>query len=375
MNVFPPFDHAKPHRFVVPRAARAALTALTAVAAALAVAAAAAPQPAFAAGAAPLPAYAADLQRTSVSGLSSGGFMAAQFDVAYSSRLIGAGIVAGGPFYCAGANELIAPAVAATTLCMRPLGPAPSAADALRAARAFAQRNEIDDPANLRRQRIYVFSGAKDTVVSTRVVDQAARFYELAQVPPANLKYQRHPDAGHAFVTDRPGDAMCSANASPYIDNCGFEQAHDIVRWIYATPDKPLNPPAAQAGGKLLAFDQRAFDPQQRASLGDTGYVYVPAECERASCAVHVVFHGCVQNVATVGERMIRGVGYNEIADKNRLIVLYPQVAKSGVNPLGCWDFWGYTNAEPTQPGFYRRDAPQMAAVMQMVQRLGAPRQ
>ncbi|WP_175732263.1 extracellular catalytic domain type 2 short-chain-length polyhydroxyalkanoate depolymerase [Burkholderia ambifaria] len=374
MNITRSTGRTTPPRFAVSLAMRRALRTVCVAFAAAAAVASVAPQ-AVAASAEPLPAYAADLQRTSVSGLSSGGFMAAQFDVAFSSRLIGAGIVAGGPFYCAGVNPLIPPAVAATTLCMQPIGPAPSAADAWRAARTFAQRGEIDDPAALRSQRIYVFSGAKDTVVSTRVVDQTARFYTLAQVPAANLQYRASPDAGHAFITNRPEDNACSANASPYIDNCGFEQAHDIVRWIYGTPDKPLNPPAAQAGGKLMAFDQRAFDPRRTASLGDTGYAYVPADCERVTCAVHVVFHGCVQNVAAVGERMIRGVGYNEIADTNRLIVLYPQVEQSAVNPLGCWDFWGYTSANPLNPGFYRRDAPQMAAVMRMVQRLGAARQ
>lgn len=173
-----------PPRSIVSRTLRRVLGA-----ACVAVAAVASVAPhAVAAPADPLPAYSADLQRTSVSGLSSGGFMAAQFDVAFSSRLIGAGIVAGGPFYCAGVSAFIPPAVAATTLCMQPIGPAPSAADAWRAARMFAQRGEIDDPAALRGQRIYVFSGAKDTVVSTRVVDQTARFYTLAQVPAANLQ-------------------------------------------------------------------------------------------------------------------------------------------------------------------------------------------
>ena len=56
-------------------------------------------------GAAFLPAYDADLTQTSVSGLSSGGFMAAQFEVAFSKSLVGAGIVAGGPFYCAGSYK------------------------------------------------------------------------------------------------------------------------------------------------------------------------------------------------------------------------------------------------------------------------------
>ena len=38
--------------------------------------------------------------------------------------------------------------------------------------------------------------------------------------------------------------------------------------------------------------------------------------------------------------------GYNEVADLNDIIILYPQ-AKSSLlsNPNGCWDWWGYTNS------------------------------
>ena len=48
-----------------------------------------------------LPAYKGDPQGTSVSGLSSGAFMAVQYQVAFSASVKGAGIVAGGPYYCA----------------------------------------------------------------------------------------------------------------------------------------------------------------------------------------------------------------------------------------------------------------------------------
>ena len=49
-----------------------------------------------------LPQLNIDTTQTTVSGLSSGGFMAAQLHVAYSATFAkGAGIVAGGPFYCA----------------------------------------------------------------------------------------------------------------------------------------------------------------------------------------------------------------------------------------------------------------------------------
>ena len=48
-----------------------------------------------------LPKLGADLAATSVSGLSSGAYMAGQIQVAHSKDIVGAGIVAGGPYACA----------------------------------------------------------------------------------------------------------------------------------------------------------------------------------------------------------------------------------------------------------------------------------
>lgn len=324
-----------------------------------------------------LPGYGADLSRTSVSGLSSGAFMASQFDVAYSGEVIGAGIVAGGEFYCAGAAGVKPLSLAAVTSCMQPLGPAPRAEVALKDARAFAAQGLIDDTANLKRQRVYLFSGAKDSVVFTKVVDQAARFFELAGVPKQNIDYEKLPNAGHALLTGRADDIACESNAGPYINNCGVEQSQQILKWIYGAPGVQLNAPSKQASGQLRPFDQNEFDPTHRASLANTGYVYVPAACQATTgCAVHVVFHGCLQNVGKVGLRFVRDTGYNEFADTNRLIVLYPQIASSNhgspINPLECWDFWGYTSDDASHPDFYTRQAPQMAAVTKMIERLHA---
>jgi hypothetical protein len=36
-------------------------------------------------------------------------------------------------------------------------------------------------------------------------------------------------------------------------------------------------------------------------------------------------------------------------------------------------DFWGYTGDDPLHPDFFSREAPQIAAVMRMVQRLAEP--
>ena len=116
--------------------------ALAAIAAMLACRAAAAPAPA-------LPAYGADPQQTSVSGLSSGAFMATQLQVAYSGKIIGAGIVAGGPYYCAAAGGFMF-----IRICMGrvPLEP-PNAALLVAAARGFTAE-QIDPLSNLSRRRI-----------------------------------------------------------------------------------------------------------------------------------------------------------------------------------------------------------------------------
>ncbi len=45
-----------------------------------------------------------DPKGVSVSGLSSGAYMTVQLHTAYSDLFMGAGVIAGGPFYCAAGN-------------------------------------------------------------------------------------------------------------------------------------------------------------------------------------------------------------------------------------------------------------------------------
>ena len=85
-------------------------------------------------------------------------------------------------------------------------------------------------------------------------------------------------------------------------------------------------------------------------------------------CAVHVAFHGCRQNADAVGDAFARHAGYNRWADSNGLIVLYPQTSASYFrifNPRGCWDWWGYTG-----PDYAMQSAPQIRAVIAMIERL-----
>lgn len=323
----------------------------------------------------PLPALAARLNETSVSGLSSGAFMAVQFSVAYSSILKGVGAVAGGPYYCAGvggaagANRFFENA---TTQCMTPLAKGPSAEDAVAFAKKTAASGDIDPLSALAKLRVYLFSGAADSVVTTKVVDQTQRFYQLAGVPEKQITYDKTVNAGHAMITNIATDTACAKNAAPFINNCNFMQSHTILKAIYGD----LKAPASKLSGKFVRFDQQPFISRFKdSSMAPSGEVYIPGKCTAGGCRVHVVFHGCLQEEAVIGDKYYRGTGYNEMADSNGIIVLYPQIKMNkATNPQGCWDFWGYSSGGKA-PDFYKKSAVQMSAVKAMIDRLAAPRQ
>ncbi|TWI42432.1 esterase/PHB depolymerase [Pseudoduganella flava] len=323
----------------------------------------------------PLPAMGADLSATTVSGISSGGFMAAQLATAYSARFVGVGVIAAGPYYCAGTYPSLSMFQNATTSCMTPAIAATAAngATSFANARRFAAEGLIDPVQNLTRQRVYAFSGAGDRTVKTIVVDQVEQYYRLAGVPPERILYRKHPEAGHSIVIDDDDDVPCATTAPPYINNCGFIQSHELLAHLYG-PGKPAN--TGVPAGQIIVFDQREFIKGSQTSMNANGYAYVPRYCTTNACNVHVAFHGCQQGAHVIGDQFYRGTGYNEYADTNRLIILYPQAGVSKgmpVNPQGCWDFWGYSNT-PGFPPFYAKGAPQMAAVMAMIDRLGQPR-
>jgi poly(3-hydroxybutyrate) depolymerase len=320
-----------------------------------------------------LPSYQVDMSQTSTSGLSSGAYMAEQFQVAHSRIVVGVGIIAGGPYYCAGSFSYVPFVTTALTTCMNPSLLFPDGEALAKKANAFAESGEIDATANLKRDKVYLFSGAQDSLVATRVVDQAAVFYKAIGVPAENIKYVKDVNAGHAILTDNQNDGTCTSTASPYIDNCHFMQSHDILKQIYGN----LNPPASVRSGKVIAFDQSEFDHSFFSSMAKTGYAYIPKSCATTQCRVHIVFHGCAQSADDIGDRFYETTGYNELADANRIIVLYPQLKRSSflpANPMGCWDFWGYSGYNPLSPNFYNKQAPQISAVKAMLDRLGEAR-
>jgi len=42
-------------------------------------------------------------------------------------------------------------------------------------------------------------------------------------------------------------------------------------------------------------------------------------------------------------DKFARHTGYNEVGELNNIIIIYPQAIAIIDNPMGCWDWWGYT--------------------------------
>lgn len=318
-----------------------------------------------------LPNLGIDLSKTSVSGLSSGAYMAGQIEVAHAKDVVGAGLVAGGPYGCAetASSELFPywpvvlwqNATQAANRCMKVDWGAPDGAKLAERAKALAARDKIDSPDALAGHKVYLFSGNDDRTVARAVVEAAKRFYQAAGVPEANIDLVEHP-GGHAFLTETQGTA-CGLSQAPFISDCDYDQAGAILAWIYGNP---LAAPATAPTGKFVTFDQNAFNGGSANGLAAEGVVYVPAECEtHPGCRLHIALHGCDQARETVGNAFIEKTGLANYADTNRLTILFPQIAGSVVNPHGCWDWWGYSDID-----YLERDAPQIAAIWAMARRL-----
>jgi poly(3-hydroxybutyrate) depolymerase len=325
-----------------------------------------------------LPALSARVDDTSVSGISSGAYMAGQFQFAHGQLVTGSAVIAGGPYGCAEsvfAGAMPGPGAAFLNLskaingCMLNalmMFGVPNTQLLKEKAERLAAEGRIDPIESVRSDRVYLFSGREDRTVVPPIVTAAGELYAAIGVPAQAIKHVDSLPAGHAFVTEDSGGS-CEATGKPFVVDCDYDQAGELLSHIYG----PQQPKAPAATGTYIHFDQRPFTRGlENHGLAERGVIYVPKSCAADSgCRVHIAFHGCSQNRAAVGDVYVTGTGFARWADTNRLIVLYPQTVATPYNPQGCWDWWGYTGHD-----YLTKSAPQITAVHRMLMRLGEAR-
>jgi poly(3-hydroxybutyrate) depolymerase len=315
-----------------------------------------------------LPALNVDTSQTTVSGLSSGGFMANQLGYAYSATFKGVGVFAGGPYMCAGHSNY--------TACMYNATISAGMLSTMQADINNWSGTAIDATANVASQKVYLFVGNSNYTVGPNPMNGVQTQYTNNGVAAANLDYIKRDSTAHTFPTDfdSSGNNACSSSASPYISNCGYDGAKAAFTKFYGTLNARNNAPAV---GNYIEFDQAAFT--SNAGMASTGWVYVPASCAGGTvCKLHVALHGCLQNYATIGDKFVKNTGYTRWADTNNIIVLFPQTrvdntshstSASGslANANGCWDWLGWYGSN-----FAQRVGTQQAAIKAMVDRLSS---
>ena len=359
-----------------------------------------------------LPELNIDIKQTTVSGISSGAFMAVQVGVAKSASVKGVAITAGGPYFCAlqssfgGAGSTIA-----MGRCMQgdPLIPTrPITSDDLkqmeRAARDWSAKGKIDPVSNLANQAVWVFHGYNDGIVK-RPVSQALVDWYGRFTPKSQIFHKDSLNAAHAQISAACSDSgssscnLCPITGGKFINSCADQppvsgQLYDAtgaaLQLFYGPLARTEN---SKLSAKPQAFSQVPYLKQRDGTpvgkpddiaMGDTGYVYVPESCQAGQpCRLHVAFHGCMQSATTLGTDFVDNAGVNEWADANNIVVLYPQSMPTlgmrlPLNPNGCWDWWGYNDTQDmstlgAKAGTYAtKDGVQIAAVWRMVEKLAS---
>lgn len=364
-----------------------------------------------------IPLVSVNTTSVTVSGISAGAFMAVQMHVAFSTVIKasekrklkahhtrargdshvlvmqGAGILAGGPFYCAQDDVLVA------------LGPCMEAGELipvpeLLTIMAMTEASGFIDPLSaLADSRVWMLSAMNDSVVARSVVEANAAVYSAFLANPSGQMTTIFNIPGeHAQLTNGTG-SPCTYLGSPYINNCGYDAAGHMLQWLYRnsfvppnvgrhgkvacrmhagaggaatgcdasltaaarsvrTLGQPAKPAIRVGGGTLYEFNQGAFVGgggwSTAVGLAENAYVYIPDACllnctgctPPVACTLHTAFHGCEQTTDLIGETFMLESGYLPWADANNIVVLFPQAIENGLNPKGCFDWWGYAGPQ-----------------------------
>lgn len=301
-----------------------------------------------------LKSYNIDSRRITVSGVSSGAFMASQLGVAYSKLISGFGSVAGGIYWCAeGIKER------AVGECMK----SPSLISSekyIKKIKSLSQKKLIDSPANLRNNKYYIFSGTEDVIIKPVASD---KLYEMmkAFTSEKNIVFEKSIKASHGLPTVNQGTA-CESASIPWLLNCKYDTAGIILKTMYGK----LKNKSSMIESNLTMFGQKEFG-DNTTPLYEHGWIYVPQNCrDKKKCKLHIALHGCQQNADFVQDKFVKHAGYNEWAEANNIIILYPQSAKLAPdNPYACWDWYGFTG-----PEYMTHNGQQLKAIKAMIDRL-----
>ena len=239
----------------------------------------------------------------------------------------------------------------------------------------------IDGVGNLSSSQLYFYRGTHDTCYKTGTEEATLSFYSRLTLDRGNgnrFAYEGSVGSNHAMPTVAWG-APCGGKGNKsfsYIEKCGYDGAGAVLQHMYR---QALMPPKngtapVPVPGNLLQFDRSAYwvnasRPELKnpdlpadgsAGLSDKAYTYVPEKCRKrerhrgggaaAPCKMHLYHHGCGGPWgSTFYEGVSRHGGFNQWAEENGIVVVYPAMrswGETGQSKGGCWDGYAQTGAD-----------------------------
>eukprot|EP00756_Hemistasia_phaeocysticola_P002630 Hpha_TRINITY_DN1178_c0_g1::TRINITY_DN1178_c0_g1_i1::g.113135::m.113135 len=314
-------------------------------------------------------------------GLGHAGDFAHQFHVAYSEMVSGACVFSGQPFHCAvshfGQDSLVPKSNATRvpncdgcptgyTLPFDHCRLTPRVVDVgslVDYPRRHCGQNPItlhecfDDVDFIKRSRVFLFRGTKDTECAPGVVENTAAL--LAQM-------QEDPATSNRIVTDQP-----VGHVLPLAPAHGYDGPGNCLRHVF---DAPWMVPGAARPSSWSTFDQTEFMGLVKSGLQSTGWIYVPQRCRKESgdqiCKLVVRPDTCAPPTTKAPD-----VGaFADYAEANAIVILHPCVGGEVDTVLyphapdvvaGKLDVYGQLTEDYAQ-----QRAPHMRAIGKMVRRL-----
>lgn len=203
-----------------------------------------------------LPKVNIDTSTITVSGVSSGAYLAAQLQVAYSSTFKGMGSIAGGPYLCAGTKG---PANIDTIKlqCMSGVGTTPYT-QLVAGAKSLASAGHIDPLANLLYAKIFIFNSQEDQVINPLLGLSSREFFNSFSRAPSGDSFTSFctPDTNFVKACDGiPG--YLPGPLGPYLIAHGMPTAHQS--FLHFENGSDLGYPCAPANSQQYPWFPNPF--------------------------------------------------------------------------------------------------------------------
>ena len=135
------------------------------------------------------------------------------------------------PFYCAESNVELA-----QYKCMETKLGTPDTLKLIDLTKTDSTLGYIDNPDNLKNDKIYLFSGKGDSVVSQTVMKSLEMYYNsfVNNNNNDNIMIDYNTNAEHCMPTINYKDGEdCDILSSPYIGKCGYDGAGKALQHLY----------------------------------------------------------------------------------------------------------------------------------------------